>query len=304
MHSQPQGYRCPACDGVNVKYLGKIKGRPGIIDFDEESSLYECNYCTLLYRYPYVDERMLQNVYRNVTANSWDEGERPDYELAKKYISRDRQAREILDVGCYTGRFLSELPLNLNKCGIEASSFARNIAKEKGINLVGSKIEDLQEVGNKFDIITAFDVVEHLKKPLEAFRMLGYALKKGGILVITTGNTDTWAWRMARTDYWYYFPDHVSFFNPRWFRWAVGETSGMMKVEIVKRFSHYTSSAVDRWKQALRFLAFNVESSIEGKWWVNGMRRIYPIKKMRLWTNSPSTHLQRDHMLVVMRRSL
>ena len=58
---------------------------------------------------------------------------------------------------------------------------------------------------------------------------------------------DVFPCKCARNDYYYYFPEHVSFMCKRWFEWAA-PTLGM-RIERVFRYAHSTCTRVEMAKQ-------------------------------------------------------
>lgn len=97
---------------------------------------------------------------------------------------------KLLDFGAGTGDFLQ---FAKNKAwevyGIEPNDQARNLAKEKGLNLFFS----LEEFKNdQFDVITLWHVLEHIPNLKECLRQLQTLLKPGGILVIAVPNYKSW----------------------------------------------------------------------------------------------------------------
>ncbi len=91
----------------------------------------------------------------------------------------------VLDAGCGDGLFM-ELLRNLgfkNLFGIDVSSSMLEKAKKKGLNVELKDIYALNEK-NKYDVVLAMDVLEHLEKPEEALRKLWNILAPGGILYL------------------------------------------------------------------------------------------------------------------------
>lgn len=99
----------------------------------------------------------------------------------------------LLDVGCSSGGFIeSALSKGYEAYGLEMSSEAIKKAKQsikKRITL-GDAEKLTEKISEKFDVITAFDVVEHTKDPVNFIQNLSNLLKKNGIVVFTTPDTN------------------------------------------------------------------------------------------------------------------
>ena len=151
-----------------------------------------------------------------------------DYQRDKPYIvknfqkfliaiQKERLTGKLLDVGCATGFFV-ELALShgYDAYGIDPSAFAAQKARE----LVGKKrisvgtLDTLQIPPHSYDIITLFDVFEHLNNPLETLTRIKKLLRPNGILVIATGNTAS-LWAKVLKKHWTFYipPQHLYFFS-------------------------------------------------------------------------------------------
>jgi SAM-dependent methyltransferase len=123
----------------------------------------------------------------------------------------------VLDVGCYNGSLLASLPGSHGLYGIEANQAAARAATLRGIEIIANDFEALEQLDYRFDLITACDVIEHVPNPLAFLAGLRGLLSEGGRVVLTTGDSDAWLWRLAGANYWYcYFPEHISFVGRRW----------------------------------------------------------------------------------------
>ena len=70
--------------------------------------------------------------------------------------------------------------------GLEFAEFLVKICKEKGLNVEGNDVSE--EKNNSYNIITLFDVVEHIADPLPFFKILNKKLIKEGRLIAYTPN--------------------------------------------------------------------------------------------------------------------
>ncbi|NWG13306.1 MAG: class I SAM-dependent methyltransferase [Acidobacteria bacterium] len=95
--------------------------------------------------------------------------------------SRGRQRPRILDLGCASGLFLSRLDSNWERYGVDASDYA--IARARGL-VPDAVFETSSSAGwtfpGPFDVITAFDVLEHIPALDETLRRVAVALRPGG----------------------------------------------------------------------------------------------------------------------------
>lgn len=122
--------------------------------------------------------------YWNISHNKMYEA------FAKKYMNGKKG--KILDVGAGLGffvKFAGEVE-GWESFGVEISKGGFNFAKEK-LNLKNffcGKLEEMNFEGESFDIITMWDVVEHLLKPHSILKKCRELLKEGGFLFLHTPN--------------------------------------------------------------------------------------------------------------------
>ncbi|EPG73748.1 putative methionine biosynthesis protein MetW [Leptospira fainei serovar Hurstbridge str. BUT 6] len=124
--------------------------------------------------------------------NWWDIAHR---EIYKDFINKFLSARKgrILDVGCGLGYFIKTLNRERpewESIGYEISKRAVKFAKERnGVGKVYSGIVQTSRLPeNSFDIITLWDVIEHIPKPHDLMLYLFTLLKPGGFLFVQTPN--------------------------------------------------------------------------------------------------------------------
>lgn len=251
---------CITCDSQRVELVGPLPvfGQENAAADSQLTvgSMYRCRDCSLQFRAPAATEAELANYYGELASDEWwqNEGEREVWREIKKVLA-GAPTRSVLDVGCFRGDLLSYLGEDWLRFGVELSKDARAVAEARGIEILGSSIEGMPSSDRTFGAITLVDVIEHLPRPLEALQRLTSMLTPGGKLVIFTGNTDAWSWRFAGTQYWYSaMPEHVAFFNPAWFRWAVPKLN--CRVESIRRMRFEPAPISRRIDEALKNVAY------------------------------------------------
>jgi|ERR1043166_3117699 SAM-dependent methyltransferase len=96
----------------------------------------------------------------------------------------DRRAR-ILDVGCGTGANLLLLSQFGEAEGVDVSPDALRFCRERGLHNVNlGAAESLPYADQEFDLVTAFDVVEHLDDDVAALREMRRVLRPGGRVLL------------------------------------------------------------------------------------------------------------------------
>jgi SAM-dependent methyltransferase len=139
---------------------------------------------------------------------------------ARAIIDNDKQPLRLLDVGCSSGALL----LVAKQCGYdcfgaEPAAQAAATAQGLGFDVFPGHLQDAGYADGHFDVVTLFEVIEHLLAPDALLREIRRILRPGGLLLIGTGNAESWTATFLQ-DKWEYFDirshgGHVSFFNPK-----------------------------------------------------------------------------------------
>jgi len=126
---------------------------------------------------------------------------------------------KILDVGCSSGALLRVAgELGFPAFGVEPAAEAANTAHTMGFEIFEGLLHEAAYADNRFDLVTLFEVIEHLTEPAAMLQEIRRILKPGGILLIGTGNGASWTAQILGAK-WEYFDislhgGHISFFNP------------------------------------------------------------------------------------------
>lgn len=125
--------------------------------------------------------------------------------------------RTLLDVGCGMGCFLGAMKAaGWTVEGIEVSAYAANyVSKELGIPVMCGTVEQFPAAREKaFDVVTLWDVLEHVPDPVSLVQHCRRFLKPGGYFFLSTTNIDTpffrWFGKHARI---VIPPSHLFYFS-------------------------------------------------------------------------------------------
>ena len=99
-----------------------------------------------------------------------------------------RQGR-LLDVGCAAGFFLAEAQRHYQVQGVELSAWSSQYARsELGLPVITGTLQEARLAADHFDVVTLWDVIEHVPEPVPLLAEAARVLKPGGRLVLTTGD--------------------------------------------------------------------------------------------------------------------
>lgn len=140
------------------------------------------------------------------------------WQREREVISEYKSGGSVLDIGCSSGGFLSTMKGPSWKLyGIEMEhSTAERARKNTGAEVFTGDALDAPFAPETFDLVTTFDVLEHVYQPREFVTKINGWLKPGGIYYAVLPNINSWEARMLGS-YWYglELPRHLFHFSPR-----------------------------------------------------------------------------------------
>ncbi|MFX1592156.1 MAG: class I SAM-dependent methyltransferase [Promethearchaeota archaeon] len=140
------------------------------------------------------------------------------YKKQLKEISRIvKEKGKLIDIGCSIGMFLSTAasfgfePYGYDKNDINL----RKAEKFFAINILSDNFLEIKKYKNLFDVATMWDVLEHLKDPVEYLSKLISIVKPGGLLVVQCPNMESYEFlKFGNKWNWLTPGDHLQFFTP------------------------------------------------------------------------------------------
>ena len=187
----------------------------------------KCTFCGLVQVVPMPSDKEIASFYREDMehfAPYIDQIEvhreyfRKKVQEIKKLITYHVSRITLLDIGCAMGVFLEEAKkAGFRAQGIDISKDAVGYCRKKKLHVIEGTFVSAGEKlkKNSFDVVTAFEVIEHERDPLGMMERIYSLLKKNGVVVLTTPNHAS-IWRTLMGKWWvgYHHPEHVTFWDP------------------------------------------------------------------------------------------
>jgi SAM-dependent methyltransferase len=265
--------------------------------------LLACTNCGLQFRNPYPTDEQLLALYEGLSDAVWALDEpHPVWPLILDMMEEAAPPRAVLDIGCFRGDFLAWLPAEWHRFGVEPNRKAAEFATGRGVEMLGPTIETAAASAIRPSVVTAFDVIEHLRDPLCLLNFMKDRLAPGGRIILLTGATESWPFRLLGADYWYCtLPEHVTFYSLRWFEWAAQQLS----LRIVRHaYVRSETFKVRAWARQGAIVAIHA--------WVRALRnrgvpdrviKRLPYGRLALhWQTTPWWKQARDQLLVALAR--
>ena len=160
---------------------------------NNELLVIKCRTCGLvtLNSFKHIDDKFYENSNMHsskVDISNWLKETEKDDNRRYLFLLDSIKNKSILDFGTGNGGFLFKArEISKNAYGVEPEMQFKNFFKKNKLKVLNS-LEDLNE--EKFDLITAFHVFEHLKDPLETLKALKPYLAEKGDIIIEVPNSD------------------------------------------------------------------------------------------------------------------
>lgn len=164
-------------------------GRVSRVQTPRKPSILRCVQCGLLFREVQVDEVTDQHL--GPAELEWlAEARRRMYLRGLATLASDRHLGRLLDVGSGYGAFVELARTQGWKAvAVEPSPYLCRVAREsKGLEPVRARAEALPVAAGIFDVVTLWDVLDHVDSPLRALQEARRALRPGGLIHLRLRN--------------------------------------------------------------------------------------------------------------------
>jgi 2-polyprenyl-3-methyl-5-hydroxy-6-metoxy-1,4-benzoquinol methylase len=226
--------RCNFCgaDDVALRYPSTIEHEADWRAFRCTHSGYgthppivQCQRCGLVYTDPRPDGSDILETYEAVEDPLYIE-EREGRVLTFKHhlkpleqLTGPPEGRPLLDVGAYTGVFVEIADQHgWDAWGVEPSRWAVEQAHARDLQMVQGTLDTADLPEAYFDVVTMWDVIEHLTDPRFALQQAHGLLKPGGLLVVHTIDIESLFARLMGPRWPWLMEMHIYYFSQRTLR--------------------------------------------------------------------------------------
>jgi 2-polyprenyl-3-methyl-5-hydroxy-6-metoxy-1,4-benzoquinol methylase len=219
------------CDTWDVRYPATLNG-DGPLDlgafrctstgYGHHPQIVRCRSCGYVYANPRWRGTELLDAYQEVEDETYVR-ERLGRELtfrrhlrALEQITGPATGRRLLDVGAYIGVFVEVAEAaGWDATGVEPSRWAVEVAERHGLPVKQGTQDSPWLDGESFDVITMWDVIEHVPDPSAELARAYALLKPGGIIAVHTMDVDSLAARVMGERWPWLMDMHIHYFSPR-----------------------------------------------------------------------------------------
>jgi SAM-dependent methyltransferase len=255
---------CNLCGGTHHSLVWN--GEDWAYGFPGQFTLVRCEACGLAFLNPrptrdeigsfypadYEPHRRASRALRSKFSNQLQQWRfRPRVRVVTRYVTQGR----LLDVGCGDGGFLREMGRRpgWDVQGVEVNAEVARLAREQlGVDVVAGRLEDARFEDGCFDVVTMWDVLEHVHDPLATLDEVHRVLAPGGCFICSTPNADSIDARLFGR-FWIGldFPRHLYVFSPSTLL-ALLRKSGLQPEASFCFYGRYTAFAlsVSQWINA------------------------------------------------------
>lgn len=176
-----------------------FEGQDRLLKGTETFRLTRCRRCGLIYLNPRPNQVEMGEYYpahyepytHDELTSTWYGRLLYRVAIAKRcrIASQSEKPGRLLDIGCGDGDFLLGMrQRGWDVHGLDPSAVAVSLAREKGLEVFQGELLDADYPETSFDLITMWDVLEHLHDPGAQLVQVARLLKPGGRFVVTLPN--------------------------------------------------------------------------------------------------------------------
>lgn len=226
---------CPVCCGSKFKVL-RPSAYPKGLDEVQSLTLYsassdhklfdqlvECSNCSLVYLNPRIKQNLILDSYRSAIDpifikqnNHRIKTFENNLRWSTKYLQKALNHAKVLDIGCAGGAFPKAANnLGFDVIGVEPSVWMSDYARKTyGLDIRTGTLTDCFFESGSFDVVTMWDVIEHLTDPSAVLQEVKRIIKDDGIFIINFPDYSSYARKFLKFKWPFFLSVHLIYFTP------------------------------------------------------------------------------------------
>jgi 2-polyprenyl-3-methyl-5-hydroxy-6-metoxy-1,4-benzoquinol methylase len=199
--------------------------------YGKHHAIVKCRKCGLVYANPRDDSSVVLDNYVKVEDPLYvEERQGRVITFGKHLLPMHRfigppAGRTLLDIGAHIGVFVEVARrAGWEATGIEPSHWSVEMARQSGTELIEGTLASSDLPENHFDVVTLWDVIEHLSDPKTELGHVFRVLKPGGWVVIHTMNIESPFARLMGKKWPWFMEMHLYYFSERTLRCLLEKT--------------------------------------------------------------------------------
>lgn len=215
--------KCAYCKFAAVTIFQKV---------NKKYTLYFCSLCSLIFTFPETKEPLRINKSRYDSQEELDSriaNFAKEYQSAKNHVlafMKYKKKGKYLDIGCSYGIALKAArDLGFDVTGIEPTKKASDYARKTfHVKIIQKTLEKSKLKNNTYDVVSLYDVLEHVPNLKIFLKEIYRILKPNGLLVIQSPNIESYAYSLLKISWnWLLVPNHLWHFSKKSITKLLGE---------------------------------------------------------------------------------
>ncbi len=189
-------------------------------DYGQHPQIVQCRFCGYVYANPRWPADKLLDAYGSVEDETYVAERQGRLLTFRKHLhalekhTGPAQSRRLLDVGAYIGVFVEVArAAGWDAWGVEPSEWAVQQAQAHGLPIIHGTQHAAALVGQSFDVITMWDVIEHVADPTAELTHAYQMLKPGGVIAVHTMDIDSLTARLMGPRWPWLMEMHIHYFS-------------------------------------------------------------------------------------------
>lgn len=188
----------------------------------------KCSECSTVYLNPRLNPKLIIDSYsegEDAAHVAQDAMRIRTFEKAIKHLASRHnillsKKTKVLDIGCAGGAFLrAAANLGLDTKGIEPNKWMCEFARKTyKLDVQAGVLSDFHFADKSFDVVTLWDVIEHVPDPNAELKEIYRILKPGGVLVVNYPDYSSPPARLLGRKWPFWLSVHLTYYTPKTIR--------------------------------------------------------------------------------------